>query len=76
LLPRFGLSDAEKDALVLEQTTVIQRQATGIAEFEAIPGKLRKTSSNSPTPPSQDGPGRANRPPEAKSRLRANLWAF
>jgi transposase len=62
LPPRFGLSDAEKDALLLEQAAMIQRLATRIAELEAILGKPRKTSSNSHTPPSQDGPGRAKRP--------------
>lgn len=62
LPPRFGLSDAEKDALLLEQAEMIQRLATRIAELEAILGKPRKTSSNSHTPPSQDGPGRAKRP--------------
>ena len=60
--PRFRLSDAEKDALLLEQAEMIQRMATRIAELEAILGKPRKTSSNSHTPPSQDGPGRAKRP--------------
>ena len=61
LPPRFGLSDAEKDALLLEQAAMIQRLAARIAELEAILGKPRKTSSNSHTPPSQDGPGRAKR---------------
>ena len=51
LPPQFGLSDAEKDALLLEQAAMIQRQATPIAELEAILGKPRKTSSNSHTPP-------------------------
>jgi transposase len=62
LPPRFGLSDAEKDALLLEQAAMIQHLAARIAELEAILGKPRKTSSNSHTPPSQDGPGRAKRP--------------
>ena len=60
--PRFGLSDAEKDALLVEQAEMIQRLADRIAELEAIVGKPRKTSSNSHTPPSKDGPGRARRP--------------
>jgi transposase len=54
LPPRFGLSDAEKDALLLEQAEMIQRLAARIAELEAILGKPRKTSSNSHTPPSQE----------------------
>ena len=67
--PRFRLSDAEKDALLLEQAEMIQRMATRIAELEAILGKPRKTSTNSHTPPSQDGPGRAKRPKRpARSR--------
>lgn len=60
--PRFGLSDAEKDALLLEQAEMIQRLADRIAELEAIVGRPRKTSSNSHLPPSKDGPGRAKRP--------------
>jgi transposase len=56
--PRFGLSDAEKDALLLEQAQMIQRLPDRIAELEAMVGKPRKTSSNSHTPPSKDGPGR------------------
>jgi transposase len=60
--PRFGLSDGEKDALLLEQAEMIQRLADRIAELEAIVGKPRKTSSNSHTPPSKDGPGRTRRP--------------
>ena len=56
LPPRYGLSDAEKDALLLEQAEMIQRLATRIAELEAILGKPRKTSSNSHTPSSQDPP--------------------
>ena len=67
LPPRFGLSDAEKDALLLEQAAMIQRLAARIAELEAILGKPRKTSSNSHTPPSQDGPGRAKRPKRPSS---------
>jgi len=62
LPPRFGLSEAEKDALLLEQAEMIQRLADRIAELEAIVGKPRKTSSNSHLPPSKDGPGRAKRP--------------
>jgi transposase len=62
LPPRFGLSEAEKDALLLEQAAMIERLAARIAELEAIVGKPRKTSSNSHTPPSKDGPGRGKRP--------------
>lgn len=43
--------------LLLEQVESIQRLATRLAELGAILGKPRKTSSNSYTPPSQDGPG-------------------
>lgn len=76
LPPRFGLSDAEKDALLLEQAAMIQRLAARIAELEAILGKPRKTSSNSHTPPSQDGPGRAKRPkrPAKRRPLRAGRF--
>jgi transposase len=58
---RYRLSDAEKDALLTEQAALIERMAARIAELEAAAGKPRKTSSNSHTPPSQDGPGRKTR---------------
>ncbi|CAO3420090.1 IS66 family transposase [Azospirillum doebereinerae] len=66
--PRHRLSDAEKDALLLEQAALIERLATRIAELEALVGKPRKTSSNSHTPPSQDGPGRPGSKASAKRR--------
>lgn len=58
---RFRLSDADKDALLMEQAALIERMAARIAELEAAIGKPKKTSSNSHTPPSKDGPGRKNR---------------
>lgn len=58
---RYRLSDAEKDALLTEQAALIERMAARIAELEAAAGRPRKTSSNSHTPPSQDGPGRKTR---------------
>jgi transposase len=61
---RYRLSDAEKDALLDEQAALIERLATRVAELEAALSKPRKTSSNSHIPPSQDGPGRKNRPPK------------
>ncbi|CAH2603373.1 transposase [Rhodovastum atsumiense] len=61
LPPHIRLTEAEKDALLLEQAALIERMAARIAELEALVGKPRKTSSNSSLPPSQDGPGRKNR---------------
>src|SRR5512135_2801833 len=58
---RYRLTDAGKDALLDEQAALIERRAARIAELEALVGKPKKTSSNSHTPPSQDGPGRKNR---------------
>lgn len=58
---RSRLTDAAKDALLDEQAALIERMAARIAELEALVGKPKKTSSNSHTPPSQDGPGRKNR---------------
>jgi len=55
--PRYRLSDAEKDALLLEQAALIERMAARITELEALVGKPKKTSANSHIPPSQDGPG-------------------
>lgn len=61
---RYRLSEAEKDALLLEQAALIERLAARISELEALVGKPKKTSSNSHTPPSQDGPGRGNAKPD------------
>jgi transposase len=58
---RYPLQDADKDALIRDQMALIERQAARIAELEAALKKPKKTSSNSHTPPSQDGPGRKNR---------------
>ena len=59
--PRYRLTETEKDTLLDEQAALIARLAARIAELEAALGKPKKTSSNSHTPPSQDGPGRGNR---------------
>lgn len=40
----IGLSEAEKDALLVEQAATIERPTDRIAELEAIVGKPRKTS--------------------------------
>lgn len=66
--PRYRLNEAEKDALLLEQAALIERLAARVAELEALVGKPRKTSANSHTPPSQDGPGGKSRKPDAKRR--------
>ena len=58
LLPRFRLSDAEKDALPAQQQDMIERLAARVTELEALVGRPRKTSSNSHVPPSMDGFGR------------------
>jgi transposase len=58
--PRYRLSEAEKDALLVEQAALIERLAARVAELEALVGKPRKTSANSHNPPSKDGPGGAS----------------
>ena len=65
-LPRYRLTDAEKDALLERQALLIEAQAAQIAALlariealEAAPAKPRKTSRNSHTPPSQDPGGRS-----------------
>ena len=68
--PRYRLTDAEKDALLDEQAALIERLAARVAELEAVLGKPKKTSSNSHTPPSQDGPGRRNRKRDTESKRR------
>ncbi len=58
---RYRLTAAEKKRLLDEQGALIERLAVRVAELEAALTKPKKTSSNSHTPPSQDGPGRRNR---------------
>lgn len=66
---RYRLSDREKDALLSEQSALIERQAARIAELEALLAKPRKTSQNSHTPPSQDRkPGGAGGKTEGRRR--------
>src|SRR5512143_1308920 len=64
--PRYRLSEAEKDALLVGQAARIERLAARVAELEALVGKLKKSSANSHIPPSQDGPGRKARKVDAK----------
>ena len=59
--PVFRLTDAEKDALIVEQAALIERLAARVSELESLVGKAKKTSSNSHQPPSSDGPGRKSR---------------
>ena len=65
---RYRLSEAEKDALLVEQAALIERLVARVAELEALVGKPKKTSVNSHMPPSQDGPD--GKPREAKARRR------
>ena len=67
---RMRLTEAEKDALLVEQAALIERMAVRIAELEALVGKPRKTSANSSLPPSQDGPGRKKREEKRPRKLR------
>ena len=59
--PRIGLSEAEKDALLVQQQEMIERLVSRISELEALVGKPRKTSSNSHIPPSKDGFGKGKK---------------
>lgn len=52
---RFGLSEPEKDALLVQQQDMIERLVARVSELEALVGKPRKTSSNLHIPPSKDG---------------------
>lgn len=83
-MPRFGLTEAQKDALLREQAATIDRQAQRIdallarvtaleAALEAAVRKPRKTSRNAHLPPSQDpgsgsSGGRKEKPWEKKPR--------
>ena len=59
-LPSLLLTEADKDTIILEQAALIEQLAGRIKELEALVGKPRKTSKNSSTPPSRDGPQRPN----------------
>jgi transposase len=61
IAPRIWLSEAEKDALLVQQQEMIERLVARISELEALVGKPRKTSSNSHIPPSKDGFGKARK---------------
>jgi transposase len=74
--PRIGLTEAEKDVLLIEQAEMIERLAARIAELEALVGKPRKTSSNSHTPPSADGLGRGRRPKRPAKKRPARAGKF
>ena len=76
LPPRYRLSEAEKDALLLEQAALIERMAARIAELEALVGKPKKTSANSHIPPSQDGPGREARNQAAAQTAAIPPWGI
>lgn len=81
-LPRYLLSDSEKDALLHKQAALIERQAAiietlteRIAALEAELGKPRKTARNSHLPPSQDpgrgkGTGTGSSPGSGKKRTK------
>lgn len=71
--PHTRLTDAEKDALLAEQAALIERLAARVAELEAALARPKKTSSNSHTPPSQDGPARRNRKRDTESKRRRTL---
>ena len=71
--PRYRLTAAEKDALLDEQAALIERLAARIAELGAALTKPKKTSSNSHTPLSQDGPRRRNRKRDTESKRRRTL---
>lgn len=65
---RYRLSEAEKDALLVEQAALIERLVARVAELEALVGKPKKTSANSHIPPSQDAPAGKAREAKAKRR--------
>jgi len=81
-LPRYLLSDSEKDALLHKQAALIEREAAmietlteRIAALEAELGKPRKTARNSHLPPSQDpargkGTGTGASPASGKKRTK------
>jgi transposase len=65
---RFHLTDAEKDALLAEQSALIDRMASRISELESLLGRPKKTPQNSSIPPSQGGPGQKKSTSHPKPR--------
>ena len=45
-VPRFRLSEAEKDSLLAQQQDMIERLVARVSELETLVGKPRKTSGN------------------------------
>lgn len=85
--PRYHLSEAEKEALLLEQAALIERLAARVAELEALVGKPRRRLRRTPTshprrtapaakPPRQNGSAKhGHRVPVSRGRLRPTLIA-
>jgi len=69
-LYRYRLSDAEKDALLNDQSALIEAQAARIKELEAALSAPKKTSKNSHTPPSSGFKGNTGSKKTGKKKSR------
>lgn len=67
---RYRLSDAQKDALLNDQATLIEAQAARIKELEAALSAPKKTSKNSSTPPSAGFKGNKGSAKKGKKKPR------
>jgi len=67
---RYRLSDAEKDALLDDQSALIDAQAARIKELEAALSAPKKTSKNSHTPPSSGFKGKTGTAKTGKKKPR------
>ena len=72
-LPSTPLSEADKDAIILEQAALIEQLAGRIKALEALVGKPRKTSKNSSSAPSSDGPFQGNKPKRPPKKRPARI---
>ncbi len=72
IVPFRRLTEAEKDALLRDQQTLIEQLVAWISDLEALVGKPRKTSANSSKPPSKDN-FRGGRPRGGKGGKRPSL---
>lgn len=67
---RYRLSEAEKDALLDDQSALIDAQAARIKELEAALSAPKKTSKNSHTPPSSGFKGKTSSGKTGKKKPR------
>ena len=70
--PRIGLSEAEKDALLVQQGEMIERLVARISELEALVGKKRQKAAGGKRPPREGKARPLAEAPDKSERVVAN----